>query len=243
LHHILYSIKEFLVETQENKLEQAVENKETVAKQNENQAQDGTHFEHIKDTLELLYKTFPKVFVKDGDARPLKIGIFEELKAKVADMEELSVSKVRAALRLYTSRLKYLYSVKEGVPRIDIEGNECGDTVSVEHANYAKERIKEINSKRKVTKPVAKKDGAKKTFVKKPNQKFANKKPFKIEGEKATLESLVSGAEVLVLSSEKHFVRGVVAQNAVKDNVYVTLKSGLTVNLPLDRVLLPKKAK
>lgn len=230
------------METQENKLEQAVENKETVAKQNENQAQDGTHFEHIKDTLELLYKTFPKVFVKEGDARPLKIGIFEELKAKIADMEGLSVSKVRAALRLYTSRLKYLYSVKEGAPRIDIDGNESGDTVSVEHSNYAKERIKEINSKRKVTKPVAKKDGAKKTFVKKPNQKFV-KKPFKVEGEKASLESLVSGAEVLVLSSENHFVRGVVAQNAVKDNVYVTLKSGLTVNLPLDRVLLPKKAK
>ena len=28
-----------------------------------------------------------------------------------------------------------------------------------------------------------------------------------------------------------------------KDTVYVSLKSGLTVNLPLERVLLPKKAK
>ena len=38
-------------------------------------------------------------------------------------------------------------------------------------------------------------------------------------------------------------MRGVVAQDAAKDTVYVTLKSGLTVNLPLQRVLLPKKAK
>mgnify|MGYP002675308317 CR=1 FL=1 len=173
------------METQEIKKEQELN--KNAEKQTETQAQEGTHFEHVKETLELLYKTFPKAFVKDGEARPLKIGIFEDLKEKCASVEGLSISKVRAALRLYTSRLKYLYSVKEGAPRIDIDGNECGDTVSAEH--------------------------------------------------------LKAGTEVLVLSSEQRFVFGVVAENAQKDTVYVTLKSGLTVNLPLERVLLPKKAK
>jgi len=229
------------VETQDNK---ELEAAKATATENTAAAasQDGTHFEHIKETLELLYKTFPKAFVKEGDVKPLKIGIFDDLKEKVASIEGLSVSKVRAALRLYTSRLKYLYSVKEGAPRIDIDGNDCGDKVSAEHANYAKDRIKEINSKRKPLKP-KNSNGDKKNFSRKPNGKFANKKPFKIEGDKPTIEQLKTGTEVLVLSSEQHFVRGVVAQDAQKDAVYVSLKSGLTVNLPLQRVLLPKKAK
>ena len=96
---------------------------------------------------------------------------------------------------------------------------------------------------RKPQKP--KNNAGKKNFVKKPfnGNKPQAKKPFKIEGDKVNVEDLKQGTEVLVLSSEQHFVRGVVAQDAAKDTVYVTLKSGLTVNLPLQRVLLPKKAK
>lgn len=228
------------METQEIKKEQELN--KNAEKQTETQAQEGTHFEHVKETLELLYKTFPKAFVKDGEARPLKIGIFEDLKEKCASVEGLSISKVRAALRLYTSRLKYLYSVKEGAPRIDIDGNECGDTVSAEHATYAKERIEEINAKRKASKP-QKAPVNKKNFKKPVNGAKFHKKPNKIDGIKPTVEDLKAGTEVLVLSSEQRFVFGVVAENAQKDTVYVTLKSGLTVNLPLERVLLPKKAK
>ncbi len=223
------------METQENKLQQAVENEEN---KNNAKTEEGTRFEHVKESLEVLYKTFPKAFVKDGDARPLKIGIFEDLKTRVESIEGLSVSKVRAALRLYTSRLKYLYSVKEGAHRIDVDGNECEDVVSKEHADYAQEKIKEINSKRKASKP---EKPARKNFRK--FDKKPSRKPFKIEGDKATIEDLKSGVDVIVLSSEQRFVRGVVAEDAVKDNVYVTLKSGLTINLPLDRVLLPKKTK
>lgn len=227
------------METQENALQQPVENaNESVVEKN---TESGSHFEHVKESLELLYKSFPKAFVKEGDCKPLKIGIFDELKERISDIEGLSVSKVRAALRLYTSRLKYLYSVKEGAARIDLDGNECGDTVNAEHAQYASEKIKEINQKRKATKPAKKQNSPKKFFKK--NGPKGTKKTFKVEGDKATAESLKNGTEVIVLSSEQHFVKGVVAQDAVKDTVYVTLKSGLTVNLPLDRVLLPKKAK
>lgn len=138
--------------------------------------------------------------------------------------------------------MKYLYSVKEGAPRIDIDGNECGDTVSAEHASYAKERIDEINAKRKASKP-KKAPVNKKNFKKPANSAKFHKKPNKVDGIKPTVEDLKTGTEVLVLSSEQRFVFGVVAENAQKDTVYVTLKSGLTVNLPLERVLLPKKAK
>ena len=60
---------------------------------------DGSHFEHVKETLDLLYKYFPKAFIKEGNCLPLKIGIFDDLKAAVPSHEGLSISKVRAALR------------------------------------------------------------------------------------------------------------------------------------------------
>ena len=219
------------METQNNNEAAKTEN-EVASKNSEVKADKNVHFEHVKETLELLYKTFPKAFVKDGEVKPLKIGIFDDLKERIASVEGLSITKVRAALRMYTARLKYLYSVKEGVARIDLDGNATEDLVNAQHESYAKERIAEINSKRKPQKP--KNNAGKKNFV---------KKPFKIEGDKANVEDLKQGTEVLVLSSEQHCVRGVVAQDAAKDTVYVTLKSGLTVNLPLQRVLLPKKAK
>ena len=230
------------METQNNN-EAAKSENEVASKNSEVKADKNVHFEHVKETLELLYKTFPKAFVKDGEVKPLKIGIFDDLKERIASVEGLSITKVRAALRMYTARLKYLYSVKEGVARIDLDGNATEDLVNAQHESYAKERIAEINSKRKPQKP--KNNAGKKNFVKKPfnGNKPQAKKPFKIEGDKVNVEDLKQGTEVLVLSSEQHCVRGVVAQDAAKDTVYVTLKSGLTVNLPLQRVLLPKKAK
>ena len=230
------------METQNNNEAAKTEN-EVASKNSEVKADKNVHFEHVKETLELLYKTFPKAFVKDGEVKPLKIGIFDDLKERIASVEGLSITKVRAALRMYTARLKYLYSVKEGVARIDLDGNATEDLVNAQHESYAKERIAEINAKRKPQKP--KNNSVKKNFVKKPfnGNKPQAKKPFKIEGDKANVEDLKQGTEVLVLSSEQHCVRGVVAQDAAKDTVYVTLKSGLTVNLPLQRVLLPKKAK
>ena len=68
-----------------------IEKKETVS-------EDGTRVEHIKEALEILYKTFPKAFVKDGDIKPLKIGIFDDIKDRASSIEGLSLSKVRHIL-------------------------------------------------------------------------------------------------------------------------------------------------
>ena len=93
----------------------------------------GSRFEHVNEALELLYKHFPKCFIKEGDCKPLKIGILEDLRSKIEGIEGLSISKARAAVRLYTSRLRYHYCCKEGAKRIDLDGNEI-DTISAEHA-------------------------------------------------------------------------------------------------------------
>ncbi len=197
------------------------------------EAQDGTRFEHVKETLDLLCSYFPKAFIKDGDAKPLKIGIFDDLKAAIAGKEDLSVSKVRAALRLYTTRLRYLFCLKEGAKRVDLEGNEV-DVVSSEHAEFAKAKFKEINSKRKGP-------DKKKNFRKpagKPGKDAHRTKP-RITGIKPELSDLVKGRHVLVLSSEHRYVHGTVADDAQKDSVNVTVTSGMTISMPIDRVLLP----
>ena len=209
-----------------------IEKKETVS-------EDGTRLEHIKEALEILYKTFPKAFVKDGDIKPLKIGIFDDIKDRASSIEGLSLSKVRSALRMYTTRLKYLYSLKAGAHRIDIDGNEIEDVLNAEHEAYAKEKVSQINAKRNVNKKPVRKDN-KKNFKQNRVQGKGARKAFKVDGIKGTQDNLKLGTNVLVLSSEQRFVRGVVAQDASKDTVRVTLNSGLTLTLPLDRVLLPK---
>ncbi len=202
-------------------------------------AADGSHFEHVKETLDLLYKYFPKAFIKEGNCLPLKIGIFDDLKAAVPSHEGLSISKVRAALRLYTTRLRYLYSLKEGAARIDLDGNEV-EVVTAEHAKFAKDRFKEINDKRKANRPKPQNVQRADKNPKNSHKKAAPKRQqFKVNGTKPEISDLKKGCQVLVLSGERHFVRGVVAEDAVRDIVSVTLLTGMTISCKLDRILLP----
>ncbi|MGQ7167530.1 RNA chaperone ProQ, partial [Escherichia sp. R-CC3] len=79
---------------------------------------------------------FPHCFSAEGEARPLKIGIFQDLVDRVAGEMNLSKTQLRSALRLYTSSWRYLYGVKPGATRVDLDGNPCGelDEQHVEHA-------------------------------------------------------------------------------------------------------------
>ncbi len=203
---------------------------------------EGSRFDHIKETLELLYTLFPKAFIKEGNCKPLKIGIFNDLRAAIEGRDDITVTKCRAALSFYTGRLRYLFSLKEGAPRIDLEGNEC-ETVSKEHADFAKARFDEINTKRRANKPARPKNDrrqgeGKKKWVKKGEGKPAKAAPRPIPGRKAELSELQSGVAVLVVSSQSHYVRGSVAE-VNGDLVAVTLSTGMTVSMPLERVLIP----
>jgi ProP effector len=39
----------------------------------------------------------------------------------------LSKTQLRSALRLYTSSWRYLYGIKPGATRVDLDGNPCGE--------------------------------------------------------------------------------------------------------------------
>ncbi len=105
----------------------------------------------VRSDVDFLCEHFPVSFIKEGreDAspRPLRIGIFNDLVERIAVIDpEFSKSRIRAALRVYTTRWSYLECVKAGAPRIDIDGNEV-DVVSQEHADYAAKEYQESRAR------------------------------------------------------------------------------------------------
>ncbi|WP_019003189.1 RNA chaperone ProQ [Succinimonas amylolytica] len=105
----------------------------------------------VRSDVDFLCEHFPVSFVKEGREdlapRPLKIGIFNDLVERIAAIDpEFSKSRIRSALRVYTTRWSYLECVKAGADRIDLDGNTV-DTVSEEHAAFAAEKYRESREK------------------------------------------------------------------------------------------------
>ena len=56
-----------------------------------------------KEIIAYLAEKFPKCFSIDGPAKALKIGIFQDLSEKLIEDETVSKTRLRQALRHYTS--------------------------------------------------------------------------------------------------------------------------------------------
>ncbi|EJL5821430.1 RNA chaperone ProQ [Salmonella enterica] len=103
-----------------------------------------------KEVIAFLAERFPHCFSAEGEARPLKIGIFQDLVERVGGEMNLSKTQLRSALRLYTSSWRYLYGVKPGATRVDLDGNPCGELEEqhVEHARKQLEEAKRVQAQR-----------------------------------------------------------------------------------------------
>lgn len=220
--------------------------------------------ESIQKAISVLCEKFPKTFFAQAeDIKPLKIGIINDLKDKISELDGFSLSKIRAAVRKYTYSIQYLDAVKEGAKRVDLEGNEVSE-VTKEHEEYSQEqkklvleKLKEQNRlKLKLTRPKfnknARKPGAKGGFKPKKvvsevrvKRRFTFTKP---EGGikavnapvPAKAEDLVKGTSVLV-SSNNRFVKGTVSEEVKQNTVMITLDTGLSVCVPVSRVMLKKE--
>ena len=95
-----------------------------------------------KEIVAYLVEKFPACFIAEGEAKPLKIGIFQDLAARLADDERVSKTMLRSALRQYTSSWRYLHGLKAGQARVDLDGNP-GELLTEEHIEYAKQALKE----------------------------------------------------------------------------------------------------
>ena len=99
-----------------------------------------------KEVIAFLAERFPQCFSAEGEARPLKIGIFQDLVERVGGEMNLSKTQLRAALRLYTSSWRYLYGVKAGAIRVDLDGNPCGE-LEEQHIAHARQQLEEAKAR------------------------------------------------------------------------------------------------
>ncbi|AKC32047.1 RNA chaperone ProQ [Candidatus Pantoea carbekii] len=95
-----------------------------------------------KEVILFLAERFPQCFSIKSEVRPLKIGIFQDIIERIQDENKMSKTQLRAALRLYTSSWRYLYCIKIGVNRIDLDGNICG-VLNKQHVEYARKKLEE----------------------------------------------------------------------------------------------------
>ena len=99
-----------------------------------------------KEVIAFLAERFPQCFSAEGEARPLKIGIFQDLVARVEGEMSLSKTQLRSALRLYTSSWRYLYGIKVGATRVDLDGNPCGE-LDEQHVEHARKQLEEAKAR------------------------------------------------------------------------------------------------
>ncbi|WP_034915342.1 MULTISPECIES: RNA chaperone ProQ [Erwinia] len=99
-----------------------------------------------KEVIAFLAERFPQCFSAEGEAKPLKIGIFQDLVERVQGEMNLSKTQLRSALRLYTSSWRYLYGIKAGAARVDLDGNACGE-LDEQHVEHARKQLEEAKAR------------------------------------------------------------------------------------------------
>lgn len=199
------------------------------------------HTEKLKNSKEVIAyiaECFPNCFTLEGEAKPLKIGIFQDLAERLADDEKVSKTQLRAALRQYTSSWRYLHGVKPGAERVDLDGNACGE-LEEEHIEHAKKALAEskarVQARRKEQTEKAREEGkakarpkAKKTQQRrsaKPKQHKAESKPAPKETRALNADELSIGKDVNVNMGKGNMAATIVEIN--KDDVRVSLANGL----------------
>ncbi|MGQ0286299.1 RNA chaperone ProQ [Pasteurellaceae bacterium 22721_9_1] len=227
--------------------EQQVQNQEVEIAETEQQAlSTETATEEVsgkwsnKEVIAYLAEKFPLCFSVEGEAKPLKIGLFQDLAEALADDDNVSKTQLRHVLRQYTSNWRYLHGCRLGAVRVDLQGNPAG-VLEQEHVEHAQQQLAEAKAKL-AEKRAANKEQVKKRPARKPqvdkNAKFA-KKPManKKTMPKLTavsLDDLQEGGKVKVKVGDS--VKNAVVLQTMKDSARVQLDNGLVVNIAADRL-------
>lgn len=99
-----------------------------------------------KEIIAYLAEKFPLCFSVEGEAKPLKIGLFQDLAEALQDDERVSKTQLRHALRQYTSNWRYLHGCRLGAERVDLQGNPSG-VLEQEHVEHAARQLTEAKAK------------------------------------------------------------------------------------------------
>lgn len=190
-----------------------------------------------KEVIAYIAECFPKCFTLEGEAKPLKIGIFQDLAERLSEDPKVSKTQLRAALRQYTSSWRYLHGVKPGATRVDLDGNACGE-LEEEHVEHAKTALAEskarVQARRKEQAQKAREEGkakakpAKKPQARRqqPNSQKAQKAPNKpVETRALNADEVTVGNQVNVNMGKGNMAATIVEIN--KEDVRVQLANGL----------------
>lgn len=207
-------------------------------------------FTSSKEVIAFLAETFPACFSTEGDAKPLKIGIFQDLAERLSEEERVSKTLLRSSLRHYTNSWRYLHSVKEGAFRVDLDGNQDAP-IEKEHADHAKQQLAESKAKvaerrkeqkqnnegapRKSYKNRASSPGKTTLSGTNSDKPRPNKKP---PPAKLTDDELKNGTRVTVKVGKAPMLATIT--DVAKDGIHVQLDTGMTVKVQADKLRLAR---
>ena len=202
-----------------------------------------------KEIIAYLAEKFPACFSIEGAAKPLKVGIFQELADKLTDDETVSKTRLRQALRHYTSSWRYLKSIKVGSYRVDLAGNNA-EEIDEAQAEYAAKTLKESQDKFANKKQQdkgekksykSKKSNAKPAGDNKRGQKFKSvkspaKKPAKPAAPLKPIESatIKVGQQVKVKIGQAPM--NATITEAAGDDISVQLDSGMVIKTHVQNI-------
>lgn len=189
---------------------------------------------NTKDIIAYLAEKFPLCFILEGEAKPLKIGLFQDLADVLQDDERVSKTQLRQALRQYTSNWRYLHGCREGAVRVDLQGNPAG-VLEAEHVAHAAQQLAE--AKARVAEKRKAEAAAKKAQQKQRSRKPANKnaKHFNKPSLSAVDFSRISVGSVVKVKAGDHAKKATVVE-VLKDSARVQLENGLVMSVAADRL-------
>ena len=190
-----------------------------------------------KEIIAYLAEKFPLCFSLEGEAKTLKIGLFQDLSEALKDDERVSKTQLRHALRQYTSNWRYLHGCKVGAVRVDLQGNPAGE-LEQEHADHAAQQLAEAKAlvaQKRAAEKAAKPATEKKRPVRRtPKQGEKNVRKPKLTLTSVNMAELQEGQLVKVKVGDR-------AQDAKvlefsNETARVELDNGLVVNVTADRL-------
>jgi ProP effector len=210
-------------------------------------------FSNSKEVIGFLVEQFPACFSNKGDAKPLKIGVFQDLAERLESEERVSKTLLRSSLRHYTNSWRYLHSIKKGAQRIDLDGKDVAP-IEDEHVEHAKKQLDEskakVAEKRKELKAAGadtppnykKKEAPKfKPTSKVASSKVSNKEQPKVKqppAERLEQEHIVAGTAVTVKIGKSPMPATITDVN--KDGIQVQLDTGMVVKVQLENLRLAR---
>jgi ProP effector len=201
----------------------------------------------VNQVIEYLAEKFPLCFSLKGEAKPLKVGLFQDLSERLNDDTQISKTQIRAAMRRYTNSWRYLKCMKVGAERVDLDGNACG-VLEEQHVQHAQEKLKESQKKfqeKKKAQQAIKSEQAP-TERKKTQQPKKDDKKTAFKKRKNTAKSSVKVPTSLSELKVSQRVKVKLGTSPVsghilelsKDEINVQLDSGMTIKVSLEKIQL-----